>query len=309
MMQRSELRRWMIAGVLVASLNPSAGAAPYYTVRDLGVSSYGSQAEYANLFGQKLIAFTGGQPVVQGYWSEDPPPSGLGKVLFMRANHDGTWVVGTAFANNTTTAPWQGFVSYYGPTTWDTLAKGITHNQLALFQAAGPAGSSSPTAAYDVNDSGTSAGAMNNQAALFDPSGRPTVLGSLGGHWAGALGLNDGGGVVGESETTTSGVYHGFVLDGAKLLDLNQLVPANLGLVVVSATDITGEGRIAAWGKDALGQYHVLELDPSAVPVPEPSPLMLAGLLGVLTAVRRTRSRSTRRWNWARTRERPDRPG
>ena len=60
------------------------------------------------------------------------------------------------------------------------------------------------------------------------------------------FGINDSGIVVGQS--TYKSTYHAFVYSGGKMKDLNTLIPAGSGWVLLTANGINASGQIAGEG-------------------------------------------------------------
>jgi probable HAF family extracellular repeat protein len=86
-------------------------------------------------------------------------------------------------------------------------------------------------------------------------------LGTLGGSSAWALAINNAGTVVGFS-TTRSNVYHAFVsMDGAKMQDLNKMIPRRSGWILQEADGINDAGQIAGSGTFQR-QTHAFLLTP-----------------------------------------------
>jgi probable HAF family extracellular repeat protein len=118
--------------------------------------------------------------------------------------------------------------------------------------------------AYAVNESGVATGyatfADNGlQHAILSQPGNPTPqdLGALpGGNNSVGYALNDSGVVVGESEFefdfggSTTPESHAFIYtpDG-DMVDLNDLIPANSGWILESATGINNKGQIVGYGR------------------------------------------------------------
>jgi probable HAF family extracellular repeat protein len=106
-----------------------------------------------------------------------------------------------------------------------------------------------------------------------------TDLGTLGGYYSFAYGINDDGQVVGVSPTA-AGVNHAFITgpNGVGMADLNSLVSLPGGGVLTEAQGINN-----------LGQVAVIS---SPIPIPEPETyaMMLAGLglLGFIARRRKT---------------------
>ncbi|MGA7754736.1 MAG: hypothetical protein WCB05_18035 [Candidatus Sulfotelmatobacter sp.] len=71
-----------------------------------------------------------------------------------------------------------------------------------------------------------------------------TIAGSTSTVWA--FGINDSGVVVGQS--TFSNTYHAFVYSGGKMKDLNAMIPAKSGWVLINAASINASGQIVGMG-------------------------------------------------------------
>jgi probable HAF family extracellular repeat protein len=84
-----------------------------------------------------------------------------------------------------------------------------------------------------------------------------TIAGSTSTVWA--FGINDSGVVVGQS--TFSSTYHAFVYSGGKMKDLNAMIPAKSGWVLIEATSINASGQIVGMGTHD-GQEHGFLLTP-----------------------------------------------
>jgi probable HAF family extracellular repeat protein len=93
-----------------------------------------------------------------------------------------------------------------------------------------------------------------------------TDLGTLGGNYSVAIGINDAGQVVGRSGTAAEGLEHAFITgpNGAGMVDLNSLVNLPPGVILAYAFGINNAGQVIAMAP--------------AIPEPEVYALFLAGL-------------------------------
>jgi probable HAF family extracellular repeat protein len=120
--------------------------------------------------------------------------------------------------------------------------------------------------AYAINDQNQIAGQAytrgNRAAHAFRlTNGQMVDLGTLGGSSSWGLGINNSGTVVGFS-TTRNNVYHAFVsTNGARMQDLNRLIPQGSGWVLGQANDINSAGQITGYGT-IRGQTHAFLLSP-----------------------------------------------
>ena len=80
-------------------------------------------------------------------------------------------------------------------------------------------------------------------------NGKAIDLGTLGGDYASANGINDKGQVVGSSELTNNLVMHAFLYANGKMVDLGSLP----GLPNSSASSINAQGQIVGYGYSASG--------------------------------------------------------
>jgi probable HAF family extracellular repeat protein len=148
--------------------------------------------------------------------------------------------------------------------------------------------------AMAINASGqVVGGAWNGQSHPFLYDGQALHdLGTLGGASGLAWDINASGQIVGWSETVDSGGWHAFLHDGGRMLDLNDLVESRADLTLEFARAINDAGQILVSARDAGNHYHALLLTPTTVP--EPSPIVLCGVVAGLglarSAARRARS-------------------
>lgn len=84
-----------------------------------------------------------------------------------------------------------------------------------------------------------------------------TFAGSTSTVWGFAI--NDSGVVVGQS--TFGGTYHAFVYSGGKIKDLNSMIPAGSGWVLIEGQGINASGQIVGMGTHN-GQEHAYLLTP-----------------------------------------------
>jgi probable HAF family extracellular repeat protein len=72
--------------------------------------------------------------------------------------------------------------------------------------------------------------------------------------------INDSGVVVGQM--TANGGYHGFVYSGGRFQDLNKLIPAGSGWVIIEAYGINASGQIVGMGIINGNEEHGYLLTP-----------------------------------------------
>jgi probable HAF family extracellular repeat protein len=88
-----------------------------------------------------------------------------------------------------------------------------------------------------------------------------TALGTLGGSFSIARGLNNHGEVVGGSLTEGDENFHGFLFRGNRLHDLNELLEPGTGWEVIQALGINNHGEIIGIGSH-VGQDRIVLLRP-----------------------------------------------
>jgi probable HAF family extracellular repeat protein len=87
-----------------------------------------------------------------------------------------------------------------------------------------------------------------------------TDLGTLGGSFSDTAGINNRHQIVGTS-TLASGQQHAYIFSRAAMTDLNELIPAGSGWILVAATGINDAGEIVGNGS-INGQTHAFLLTP-----------------------------------------------
>jgi probable HAF family extracellular repeat protein len=98
------------------------------------------------------------------------------------------------------------------------------------------------------------------RAALWI-DGEVTELGTLGGASSGAADVNDNGEIVGTSDTA-DGERHVFVWEDGVMRDLNELVPAELGITLQRPLAISNEGVILCRTEEGYWTGNLVMLIP-----------------------------------------------
>jgi probable HAF family extracellular repeat protein len=117
-----------------------------------------------------------------------------------------------------------------------------------------------------INDVAQCVGvSLNSQTgrieAFRQENGARSMLGTLGGSFSIARGLNNLGEVVGGSLTADDENFHGFVYRDNRLHDLNEFVEPGAGWELLQALSINNHGEIVAIGC-CVGQDRIVLLRP-----------------------------------------------
>jgi probable HAF family extracellular repeat protein len=117
-----------------------------------------------------------------------------------------------------------------------------------------------------LNDRGQMAGVSLNAGtgrieAFTQESGERKSLGTLGGSFSIARGINNNGEVVGGSLTEGDENFHGFLFRENRLYDLNQLVDPAIACELIQAFSINNRGVILGIGS-LNGQDRIVLLRP-----------------------------------------------
>lgn len=140
------------------------------------------------------------------------------------------------------------------------------------------------TTANDIDDSGNIVGSSSNSlindvefATLWEDSTQIGVsLGSLGGNFSKALGVNNSQQIVGDSSLSGESTRHAFLWEEGEMIDLNSLIAPESGWELTSALEINNNGDIIG-----IGTYNGVERGFVARAVPEPSSVLGLLSLGV----------------------------
>ncbi len=132
--------------------------------------------------------------------------------------------------------------------------------------------------AIAINDLGQIVGSEAGvfTAGVLWENGVITNLGTLGGGGS-ATDINNLGQIVGGTSTTRG--FHAYLWENGVISDLNDLIPADSGWELASASAINDRGQIVGEGTiNGERRAYLLTPVPETTPVPEPS-----GVLGNLT--------------------------
>ncbi len=123
------------------------------------------------------------------------------------------------------------------------------------------------SAAYAINDANTIVGAMRvgdasgPLHAYSYKNGTTTDIGTLGGTYGVALGINSKGQIVGDTNDASS-TYTAFLYDQGQMVDLYKHIPADSGWTsFAAATGINDSGQIIGYG-NINGKQHAFLLSP-----------------------------------------------
>jgi probable HAF family extracellular repeat protein len=270
-------------------------AAPMYTVQ---YETYAGRTQLAamNLSATYLLKIVNGEPVMYtpAATTDISLPAGTGQVgIGTFSSPDQQWKVATVHATQAMQSLFRAAVE----NTQDGQTRIFEPNSNLSY---------ANSMVFAVNNSGFAVGTETGtlgpygDATRFNPDGTATSLGVEG--WAFAI--NNTGEIVGIAKDgwSTNGrlISHAFLFDAGTMYDLNQLVSPDLGLKLVSATAISDNGLIAAYGVDSSGYDHELLLTPDPngslpvvsdpvgttppvgtepPPVPEPSTALIFGVI------------------------------
>jgi probable HAF family extracellular repeat protein len=161
--------------------------------------------------------------------------------------NDSGLVVGKAFLSNNFDA--HAFLDY-GTTMRDlgTLPGGNGSEARAINSVGHVVGDAG------INSTGLAHAFLYTGTTLMD-------LGTLGGETSRAFGINDSDEVVGES-LTTGGELRAILYSGGVMMDLNNLIPANSGWYLDTATSINDRGQIVGYGHNPVNSGHAYLLTP-----------------------------------------------
>jgi len=118
---------------------------------------------------------------------------------------------------------------------------------------------------HAINNSGCmvgAAGSMRREVQAFVSNGTRSSLGTLGGTFSVARGINNAGQVVGGSLTDGNDSFHAFLFTGGRMYDLNQLLIDAPQWELLQAVGINDGGQIVGVGV-LEGRDHGFLLNPA----------------------------------------------
>jgi probable HAF family extracellular repeat protein len=237
----SAYRAFLASGGTMTDLGDlGGGSAVGYAINDVGqvvgsaVTSDGSNHPFLYSNGKMIDLGTLGSPKGTDWWNSAQGVNNAGVVTGTSYDANGNffsfvWSNGKMTKMGTLGGPWsQGYaINNKGQITGVAYTKnGSAHAFIA------------PCGKCRLTDLGTFAGSTS------------TVWG---------FAINDSGVVVGQS--TFAGTYHAFVYSSGKIKDLNKLIPAGSGWVLIEAQGINASGQIVGMGTHN-GQEHGYLLTP-----------------------------------------------
>jgi probable HAF family extracellular repeat protein len=127
-----------------------------------------------------------------------------------------------------------------------------------------------PISAKAINNAGDVVGVLNNRAYIFS-GGNVTLLGTLGGKYSAATGINNNGQVVGYADIPNSNDYRPFLYSNGKMSDLSSQLPNNsFPTAINNAGQVVGRtgfsGFLYSGGKvTLLGTLGGVTSNPAAI--------------------------------------------
>jgi probable HAF family extracellular repeat protein len=212
---------------------------------------------------------------------------------------DGGWQAALIQTGGSATTLW----TPVAPLSGDTATWAMTLNSLG--HLVGDSSTSSQNSWVNIWQSSPG----TDHAIFFSLPGGTIPLRTLDGTSGLPFSINNLDQVVGESYTA-QGAIHGFLtMPGGAAYDLNSLIQPGSGYTILAGIQINNQGQIVAMASGPDGQDHFLYLtpneplgtlfdgaydppsNPSPIPVPEPGPIFLIGLVGAYSAANRLRDR------------------
>lgn len=133
-------------------------------------------------------------------------------------------------------------------------------------------------------------GIQTGESPFLYDEGAMTDLGKFNFFWGTALDINNNGEAVGMLCPSRGGPCQGFLHRDGRMIDLNDLLPADSGWTLLSGNAINDAGQIVGWGSPG-GAFLLSPV--SSVPLPATVWLFISGLLGLIGMSRRSRKSPT----------------